>query len=88
MFKNENPQSVVKKSYFRTIFNQDFNLGFGTPRTDVCSKCIELDEKIKKESDQEKRIPWLLNKECISSGQNHSLNCFECFKNTALELLL
>lgn len=62
MFKSENPQSFVKKSYFRTIFNQEFNLGFGTPRTDVCSKCIELDEKIKKEKDQEKKSTLMIEK--------------------------
>ncbi|KAJ8704984.1 hypothetical protein PYW08_012304 [Mythimna loreyi] len=62
MFKTENPQSVVKKSYFRAIFNRDFNLGFGNPRTDVCSKCIELDGKIKTEKDQEKKKDLMIEK--------------------------
>ncbi|CAG4951124.1 unnamed protein product [Parnassius apollo] len=62
MFKTENPQSVVKKSYFRAIFNQDFNLGFGNPRTDVCSKCIELDGKIKMENDQVKKKDLMIEK--------------------------
>ncbi|CAH2003047.1 unnamed protein product, partial [Acanthoscelides obtectus] len=31
-----------------------FNLGFGSPRTDVCSKCLELGERIKLEQDEEK----------------------------------
>lgn len=51
MFKDENPQSSVKQSYFRHIFNREFNLGFGTPSTDVCSTCIELNERIKKENE-------------------------------------
>ncbi|KAL4715282.1 hypothetical protein ACJJTC_010852 [Scirpophaga incertulas] len=39
----------VKKGYFRKIFNNYYNLGFGSPRTDVCSMCIQLLEKIKRE---------------------------------------
>lgn len=42
----------VKCAYFRHIFNTRFNIGFGTPRTDVCSKCLELTEKLKTEKDQ------------------------------------
>ncbi|CAH1643163.1 unnamed protein product [Spodoptera littoralis] len=34
MFIEKNPNSPVKQSYFRAIFNEDFNLGFGSPRTD------------------------------------------------------
>ncbi|CAH2101311.1 unnamed protein product [Euphydryas editha] len=37
----------VKKLYFRAIFNTIFNLGFGSPRVDVCSTCLQLNEKIK-----------------------------------------
>lgn len=55
MFKDENPQSPVKQSYFRHIFNREFNLGFGTPTTDVCSTCIELNERIKQENDRVKK---------------------------------
>lgn len=51
LFKELNPNSPVKQSYFRAVFNQDFNLGFGSPRTDLCSKCLEIQEKIKNEND-------------------------------------
>lgn len=37
----------VKLSYFRNIFNTNFNIGFGSPRTDMCSTCLQLKEKIK-----------------------------------------
>lgn len=30
----------AKLSYFRFIFNNSFNFGFGTPRTDECSTCL------------------------------------------------
>ncbi|KAM3955420.1 uncharacterized protein ACR2FA_010691 [Aphomia sociella] len=41
----------VKSSYFRNIFNRKYNLGFGTPRTDVCSLCLQFGEKLKTETD-------------------------------------
>ncbi|XP_050665650.1 uncharacterized protein LOC126965910 [Leptidea sinapis] len=41
----------VKSSYFRTVFTRNYNLGFGTPRTDVCSFCLQFGEKIKTETD-------------------------------------
>lgn len=37
----------AKEPYFRKIFNTSFNIGFGKPRTDVCSKCMHLEEKLK-----------------------------------------
>lgn len=37
----------VKLEYFRKIFNTHFNLGFGSPATDVCSTCLSLSERIK-----------------------------------------
>lgn len=42
----------VKRSYFRMVFNTNFNLGFGSPRTDVCSVCLQYTEKIKAASDE------------------------------------
>ncbi|CAH4033330.1 unnamed protein product [Pieris brassicae] len=42
----------VKKGYFRKIFDNNYNLGFGSPRTDVCSVCLQLFEKIKRASDE------------------------------------
>lgn len=53
--QSEYAHKSVKKSYFRNIFNNCYNMGFGTPQTDVCSKCMELSEKIKKESDPSKK---------------------------------
>lgn len=41
----------VKSSYFRNLFRKKYNLGFGTPRTDVCSQCLQFAEKLKTETD-------------------------------------
>lgn len=52
LFQRENTGAEnIKESYFRFIFNTSFNIGFGSPSTDVCSKCLELREKIKNEKD-------------------------------------
>ena len=41
----------VKYDYYRSLFCTDYNVSFGTPSTDECSKCIELKERIKVEKD-------------------------------------
>lgn len=41
------PDLQVRRSFFRNIFNRNYNVGFGTPVTDACSRCIELTEQIK-----------------------------------------
>lgn len=48
-------QLNVNYSYFRMLFNTKFNIGFGSPLTDVCSTCLELGEKIKKEGNAGKK---------------------------------
>lgn len=52
----------VKKTFFREIFLRCFNIGFGTPATDACSKCIELSEKIKIEKVEENKIKLMTEK--------------------------
>nr|XP_022907523.1 uncharacterized protein LOC111419015 [Onthophagus taurus] len=46
---NVNSEHHVKRTFFQKIFTNDYNIGFGTPVTDACSKCIELSERIKQE---------------------------------------
>ncbi|CAH2095681.1 unnamed protein product [Euphydryas editha] len=62
LYNSQNPDSTVKSSYFRFIFNADFNLSSGTPRTDVCSKCIELSEKLKTENDPSVKVNLMTEK--------------------------
>nr|CAH7744237.1 unnamed protein product [Callosobruchus chinensis] len=46
----------VKQCFFRNIFVREYNIGFGSPKIDVCSKCLQFSEKIKKISNQHERI--------------------------------
>lgn len=42
----------VKESLFRKIFVTNFNISFKSPTTDVCSICLQLNEKIKQEKNE------------------------------------
>lgn len=45
----------VKKTFFAQIFAKNFNIGFGTPATDVCSFCYQMKNQIKlAKTEQEK----------------------------------
>ena len=92
-----NPENVpVNQSYFRTIFNTKYNIGFGSPRTDVCSTCLSLAERIKREKDPnlktnlliEKRIHILKYKAFYKTLQDKDDNLlilsYDCQKNIPL----
>lgn len=40
-FKKANPDIKASYEIYRTVFNNEFNIGFGYPRTDTCSFCDE-----------------------------------------------
>lgn len=50
----------VTKGYFRKIFNNNYNLGFGSPRVDVCSVCLQLVEKIKREKNETRKQGFMV----------------------------
>lgn len=59
---NEINELQVRECYFRSIFNRFYNLGFGSPRTDTCSKCNELLERIKKSTDPSEKVNLMTEK--------------------------
>lgn len=86
----------VKNSYFRSVFNENFNLGFGSPRTDVCSYCLELSEKLKTEKNPQQKQNLMVQKrihklkaQCFfdllrSKDENTLILSFDCQKNLPL----
>lgn len=68
MQQNVRPEGNILKprislTLYSNIFNDDFNLGFGRPRSDTCAKCDKLHiaiqaangaEKLQKEKEKEK----------------------------------
>ena len=85
----------VKPLYFRNIFNTSFNLGFGTPRVDVCSTCLQLTEKIKVASEGDKArlmVEKTVHKRCAKAffemlkteDPSIKIISFDCQKNMPL----
>lgn len=50
----ENNHVAVKLSYYRHVFNTEFNLRFHRPHTDTCSTCDALQNVIKHSTNEEK----------------------------------
>lgn len=65
MYNNQVPDESlkVKRTFFRNIFCKQYNIGFGTPATDVCSRCSELTERIKRENDVDAKKNLLIQKQ-------------------------
>lgn len=49
------PENRVSYDMFRNVFLNDFNIGFSSPASDVCSKCTRLKEQIKHTKDLKNR---------------------------------
>lgn len=45
----------VRQHFFRNIFDKNFNLGFGSFIVEVCSKCLELRDKIKSANEKRRK---------------------------------
>lgn len=97
MFNNQAAPNVkVKRTFFWKIFSTNFNLGFGHPLTDACSRCIQLTLKIKSETDAvqkshlmaEKQIHKMRAKAFFRLVQEKREDlitfCFDCEKNLPL----
>nr|XP_022910375.1 uncharacterized protein LOC111421447 [Onthophagus taurus] len=46
----------VNQCFFRNIFVRQYNIGFGSPKVDVCSKCLQFSEKLRKITDPQEKI--------------------------------
>lgn len=96
VYSSETGHLAVKLSFFRKIFNTQYNVGFGTPRTDVCSTCLSLREKIKQEKDAGKKTELITEKrvhrpqykafysKLKDTDNNTLILSFDCQKNLVL----
>jgi hypothetical protein len=55
IFLQENPLSEIKYNFYQKVFINDFNLGFGSPRKDICSYCTKQKCLIRIEKDTQKK---------------------------------
>lgn len=60
LFNKECPQNRVSYFMFRKIFIHDFNIGFSSPASDVCSTCTRLKQQYKFETKAEIRNELLV----------------------------
>lgn len=97
--KSTSPESKVKQSFFRKELNINYNIGFGSPRTDVCSRCTELLENIKVAKTHEEKQSLIVTKRVHSLKAKAFYNLlkdedskimslsFDCQKNHCLPKL-
>lgn len=52
---NQEPSNRVTYPFFKKIFRNNFNLAFGTPRTDVCCFCLRYKHLLLVETDPSKK---------------------------------
>lgn len=93
------PSLNVKRSYFRFVFNTNFNIGFKAPATDICSTCQMFKETIKLEKDVAKKSALMSRftvhkrrakafyKLLKEENPNILTLCFDCQKNMAVPKL-
>lgn len=93
------PDLQVKGSYFRFVFNTNFNIGFKAPATDVCSTCTMLKESMKLEKNADQK-QVLMNRlvvhkrrakaffKLLKEGKNNTITLsIDCQKNMAVPKL-
>lgn len=97
--ETEDESLKVTQHYFRYIFNRFYNLGFGSPRVDVCSTCLSLGEKIKACNNENEKIKLLTTKRVHrlryksfykllkENKEDLLILCFDCQKNQPLPKL-
>lgn len=85
-FYQSEPENIpVKLSYFQDIFNTHYNLSFQSPRPNVCSTCVSLTERVKYETDEDKKA------QLINEKTAHRLRYkafYDKLKDTDSELLI
>lgn len=92
-------QLRVRECFFRNYVNINYNIGFGTPLTDMCSDCLKTQEKLKTEKDQNVRKDLMLANRVHKlkaqafywylKTEDNNIQCFsfDCQKNLALPKL-
>ena len=77
MFQTKFPDVKISYETYRTIFNADFNIWFGYPRSDTCSQCDEyihkvsdIDAKLKSEQNNNNNNEQLVKERQTVEVQN------------------
>lgn len=96
---DQNEDLKVKECFFRDYFNKHFNVGFGTPKTDLCSTCLQYKFNMQKETDETKKTNLAAQQRLHKLRADSFYTClqeekedlvtfsFDCQKNLALPKL-
>ncbi|XP_063223337.1 uncharacterized protein LOC134531565 [Bacillus rossius redtenbacheri] len=80
MFLEKNPDTKVSYETYRSIFNADFNIAFGYPRTDTCAQCdvfnarkscLEAELQIAEDNQTKERLSNEINNICTDRKSHH-----------------
>ena len=71
--RNENGRHNVTYSFFCQIFNQEFNIAVGYPRSDLCSRCEMLNKKLAISTREQNQDEEILKREQINHWRNAEL---------------
>lgn len=77
MFKQDHPECRVNYCFYRKVFNRDFNLRFGSPRSDTCKTCDENYAKLVLARDAESR------QVILNESQIHHMKADNAYKELA-----
>ena len=61
MYAKKHPNLPVAYEYFRKIFIFNFNLGFGSPKTNDCSSCERIRNQIEAEKNTERKKSLMID---------------------------
>lgn len=83
----------VKYQFFICIFISDYNIGFGSPATDQCSKCLQFKERLK--SGEDCKVEYDVHKNRANyfyvllkkNNESEITFTFDCQKNLVLPKL-
>lgn len=78
---NDQTNLRVTHWYFRNSFNTKYNLGFGSPRVDVCSTCLHLDERLKHVGPGEEKQNLITEKRVHKLRAKAFYAALKCFRS-------
>ncbi|MEM6612842.1 MAG: hypothetical protein AAF652_11440, partial [Cyanobacteria bacterium P01_C01_bin.72] len=75
----------VKYSFYKHIFLTEYNLGFGQPRTDTCSQCDRLQNKIENATNEAEKKKLEDEKRCHVTKADNAYNLLKNLQKSAAE---
>nr|CAI5843105.1 unnamed protein product [Callosobruchus analis] len=85
LFCSKYTDVTVSYYYYRQFFHENFNLHFGRPQVDTCTKCEELTLKIK--GTQQRRHAEKMVHERCKQRNDLGVICFDYIQNLQLPLI-